>query len=47
MLHNIYAIFVFNVHPINRISKAGAAIVNAISSLKICYTIQRVVNMHS
>ena len=28
----VYAIFVFNTHPINRISKAGAAIVNTISS---------------
>ena len=28
----VYTIFVFNTHPINRISKVGAAIVNAISS---------------
>jgi len=31
----VYAIFVFNTHPINRISKTGAAIVNTISSFEI------------
>ena len=29
----VYTIFVFNTHPINRISKAGIAIVNTISSI--------------
>ena len=33
----VYPIFVFNTHPINRISKVGAAIANTISSLSGIY----------
>jgi len=31
----LYRVFTFNAHPINRLSKAGAALVNTISSSNI------------